>query len=63
MCWSCGCMMPEDQMGNPDNITSETIRKAARAAGHDNIDDVFATMVKTYEAKVKGTKAAKEPVS
>ena len=63
MCWSCGCMMPEDQMGNPDNITSETIRKAARAAGSSNIDEVFVTMVKTYESKMKGTKAAKEPVT
>ena len=25
MCLNCGCMMPEDSMGNPDNITLDTI--------------------------------------
>ncbi len=33
MCYNCGCNMPDDDMGNPDNITSETIRKAAKASG------------------------------
>ena len=33
MCWNCGCMMPDDDHGNPDNITTETLRKAAKAGG------------------------------
>lgn len=32
MCYNCGCGMPNDQMGNPDNITNETIKKAAAAS-------------------------------
>ncbi|MEE9583361.1 MAG: hypothetical protein V3W01_01700 [Dehalococcoidales bacterium] len=33
MCWNCGCMMPDNDMGSPDNITTETLRRAARAGG------------------------------
>ena len=50
-------MMPEDSMGNPDNITLETLRKAAIAGGHDNVKEVMAMMNETYNKKVKGTPA------
>lgn len=33
MCYNCGCGMPEDDMGNPDNITEDKIKKAAEASG------------------------------
>ncbi len=33
MCYNCGCGMPNDDMGNQDNITEETIKKAAKASG------------------------------
>lgn len=32
MCYNCGCGLPNDDMGNPDNITTETISKAAKAS-------------------------------
>ena len=49
MCMTCGCMMPENDMGNPDNITLGTIRKAAKAGGAKTVHDVMATMIKTYD--------------
>lgn len=33
MCVNCGCKMYQDDMGNPDNITVQTIEKAAKASG------------------------------
>ncbi len=35
MCYNCGCRMPKNDMGNPDNITEEDFEKAAKAAGTD----------------------------
>ena len=48
-------MRPEDTMGNPDNITLETMRKAAKTGGAKTIKEVMATMIETYNKKVKGT--------
>ena len=31
MCYNCGCGNPNDEMGNPDNITNDTFAKAAEA--------------------------------
>lgn len=31
MCYNCGCGNPNDDMGNPDNITNATFDKAATA--------------------------------
>ena len=55
MCWNCGCMMPDNDMGNPDNITTGKIIKAAKAGGNKNVKQVMETMIKTYQKKVKGT--------
>lgn len=30
MCYTCGCMIPDDNMGHPENITDETFEKAAK---------------------------------
>jgi hypothetical protein len=57
MCMNCGCMRPEDIHGNPENITLETIRKAAKAGKAKTIKEVMATMIETYNKKVKGTPA------
>ncbi len=35
MCYNCGCGNPNDDMGNPDNITNVTFAKAAKAEGDD----------------------------
>lgn len=45
MCASCGCGMPNDDHGNPANITLDQVQQAATAAGvstrqvADNISD------------------------
>jgi hypothetical protein len=33
MCASCGCGKPNDQHGDPANITTAQVQDAARAAG------------------------------
>jgi hypothetical protein len=59
---NCGCMRPEDPHGNPDNITLETIRKAAKSGDAKTIKEVMTTMMETYNKKVKGTPADTKPV-
>lgn len=29
MCYNCGCHLPEDDMGHPDNITNQTLQEIA----------------------------------
>ena len=31
MCYNCGCGMPNNDMGNPANITNKTFEEAAKA--------------------------------
>ncbi len=33
MCYNCGCGMPNNDMGNPKNITNKTFEEAAQAMG------------------------------
>ncbi len=33
MCYTCGCGRPDDNMGDPRNITNKTFEEAAKAAG------------------------------
>jgi len=33
MCYNCGCGMPKDDMGNPQNITEKTFEQASKASG------------------------------
>ena len=33
MCYNCGCGLPDDDLGNPKNITNRTFDEAAKAAG------------------------------
>lgn len=33
MCYNCGCQLPEDDHGDPRNITNKTFEDAAKAAG------------------------------
>jgi hypothetical protein len=32
VCYNCGCKMPDNDMGNPKNITNKTFQEAAQAA-------------------------------
>ena len=31
MCYNCGCHIPQDDMGHPDNITDQTLVKFAQS--------------------------------
>ena len=55
MCWNCGCMMPDNDMGNKDNITTEMLRKAAKAGGNKTLQQLMTNVIKTYDSKIKGT--------
>jgi hypothetical protein len=33
MCYNCGCGMPNNDMGKPENITNKTLEAAASAMG------------------------------
>ncbi len=33
MCYNCGCGLPHDDMGHPQNITTKTFEEAAKAMG------------------------------
>ena len=33
MCYNCGCQMPDNDMGDPKNITNKTFEEAAKASG------------------------------
>ena len=55
MCLNCGCMMPDNDMGDPDNITMETLRNAARAGGNRSIREAMANIAKAYASLVKDT--------
>jgi len=32
MCYNCGCQMPDNDMGDPKNITDKTFEDAAKAS-------------------------------
>lgn len=52
MCYNCGCQNPEDDMGDPDNITTQTIN---HLAGHwgKSIDETKSTLLKMLENQDK----------
>jgi hypothetical protein len=38
MCYNCGCGMPNNDMGNPNNITNKTFEEAAKAMNQSPAD-------------------------
>jgi hypothetical protein len=38
MCYNCGCGMPNNDMGNPQNITNKTFEEAAKAVNQSPKD-------------------------
>jgi len=38
MCYNCGCGMPNNDMGNPKNITNDTFEDAAKVMGQSAKD-------------------------
>lgn len=62
MCWNCGCMNPDDDHGNPNNITTETLRRAAQAGGQKSVHEVIQNMNDCHDIKVHDTPADSQPV-
>jgi hypothetical protein len=50
MCFNCGCDIPDDNMGNSDNISNETFEKAAKAWGQ-TIDEAKENTYKLLKKK------------
>lgn len=51
MCYNCGCGMPNDDMGNKDNITDETIKKAADAS-NQSVDEAKKHMLEELKKQL-----------
>lgn len=46
MCYNCGCEIPDDDMGHPDNVTEDTFKKYAGEVGVST--DEFKEQVYSY---------------
>lgn len=54
MCYNCGCGMPNNDMGKPENITNKTLDAAAKAMGQEVKDakkNAHALLEKVLAAK------------
>jgi hypothetical protein len=51
MCMNCGCMEPNEEHGNPANITLEGLRKAAEANGQ-TLEESISNIDQTYRQEV-----------
>ena len=56
MCYNCSCGKPEDDHGNPKNITNKTFKEAAQA--NDMTLREAKAKTKTLLSKVLATKPA-----
>lgn len=54
MCLTCGCMMPYDDMGDPNNISYQDIKKAVETADGKGLttQEAVDNLLKTWD-KVK----------
>lgn len=52
MCYNCGCGNPDDDMGNPENITNQTFEKAAKAWGQ-SVDEAKKNALSLLKDEVK----------
>ena len=56
MCYNCGCQMPDNDMGDPKNITDKTFEEAAKAAGQSPEEakqNTLELLLKTFSEKQK----------
>lgn len=51
MCYNCGCGMPNDDMGDPKNITEKTIEEAAKASGQ-TVEEAKKEMLKLLQKQL-----------
>ncbi len=54
MCLTCGCGMPYDDMGDPNNITVKQIKEAVETAAAKGLteEEAIQNLIKTWQ-KVK----------
>lgn len=58
MCYNCGCQMPNNDMGKKENITNETLKKAADAMGmsvNESRKNALELLEKVLIAREEGT--------
>jgi uncharacterized protein YihD (DUF1040 family) len=55
-------MKPDDDHGKKDNITTEGLRKAAKAGGNKTLQQLTENVIKTYDSKIKGTAEDTKPI-
>ena len=63
MCYNCGCEMPDNDMGNPKNITNKTFEEAAKASGkspEESKKNTLDLLEKTLGGKNKNFSNSKE---
>ncbi len=63
MCWNCGCMIPDSDMGDPDNITTAKLRDAAKAGANKNIHELMQNVQKTYKSLIENTPEDRDPLT
>lgn len=51
MCYNCGCGIPDGDMGNKDNITEESIKKAATAS-NQSVDEAKKNMLEELKKQI-----------
>lgn len=56
MCYNCGCHIPDDDMGHPDNITTGTFQNLAKVLG---VKDARLTVHDYLEAQANDPEAPK----
>lgn len=52
MCYNCGCGVPDDDMGDPNNLTEEDFKKAAEASGQ-TVEDAKKNTLEMLQKQVK----------
>ena len=58
MCYNCGCHIPDDDMGHPDNITNSTFESLGKKVGK-NFHDTQHFVYDYLEAQNNDPEAAK----
>lgn len=58
MCFNCGCHIPDDDMGHPDNITISTFQALGKKVGK-NLHDTQHLVHDYLEAQTNDPEAAK----
>lgn len=58
MCYNCGCHIPDDDMGHPDNITISTFQTLSKSLG---VKDARENVYDYLDAQTKDPNSPKNP--